>query len=91
MVQLRLGPGLGLGFGLGLGLGLDLGLKLGLESEGEDSCLMNQSQNVMAQAILYVPFHCGAPSLRLHLLRMTAGSKPLSRSDLTCGQDYGQG
>ena len=25
-----------------------------------DSCPMNQSQNVMAYAIIYIPFHCGA-------------------------------
>ena len=34
---------------------------------------MHQSQDVMAQAILYVPFHCGALSLRLHRLRVAAG------------------
>ena len=25
-----------------------------------DSCPMNQSQNAMAYAIRYIPFHCGA-------------------------------
>ena len=44
--------------------------------EGDNLCPMNRSQNGMAQAILYIPFHCGALSLSLHLLRVNAGSKP---------------
>ena len=29
---------------------------------GGDSCRMNQSQNVMAHSIIYIPFHCRARS-----------------------------
>ena len=31
-------------------------------SAGGDSYPMNQSQNVMAYAIIYIPFHCSARS-----------------------------
>ena len=72
--------GLGVGLWLGLGLWSRLGLGLGLG----DSCPINQSQNVMAQAIIYLPFHGGAHhSLRLHVLQVAVGSKPLKRSDPT--------
>ena len=58
---------------LGLGLGLGLGLEL-----GGDSCPMNQSQNVMAQAIIDIShFTVVHHSLCFHLLRVTWGSKAL--------------
>ena len=40
---------------------------------GGGSCLMNQTQNDMAYAIIHLPFHCGALSLCLHLLASDPG------------------
>ena len=43
---------------IGLGAGLELGLALGcgFRMKGGDSYPMNQSQNVMAHAIVHMPF-----------------------------------
>ena len=41
---------------------------------------MHQSQSDMPYAIMYIPFHCGAPALSIYASiygRVTQGSKPL--------------
>ena len=68
--MLEVGLGVGLGLGLGVELGIELGAVVGWTTYRArarwcrvrgDSCPMNRSQNVMAQAVLDIPFHCGAP------------------------------